>query len=153
MSSVYIHFVCMRVLWFVCFSGVRQARRGMRSCWRVSVTARVTSSQELWGRSVEVTLPTSTLSPSSSSAPSWSVWRKIEIMHKCVLVYSLRVGTLVNFVKFRLLELILIIFVSVIKKYPEFLKKKRVDWFKLIYACMNQKLSYILLWEDPVYSS
>lgn len=66
-------------------------------------------------------------------------------MHKCVLVYSLRVGTLVNFVKFRLLELILIIFVSVIKKYPEFLKKKRVDWFKLIYACMNQKLSYILL--------
>lgn len=68
----------------------------MRSCWRVSVTARVTSSQELWGRSVEVTLPTSTLSPSSSSAPSWSVRRKIEIMQKCVLVYSLLVGTLVN---------------------------------------------------------
>lgn len=69
---VYIYHVCVCVS--VCVAGVQQARRGMRSCCRVWVTVRVINCQGLEGRSVAVTSLTSTLSPSSSSAPSWSVW-------------------------------------------------------------------------------
>ncbi len=58
---------------FLCKSGVQPVKPGMRSCYHVWVTDPVTSNQGPMGKSAAVTLRTSTLSPLSSSAPSWSV--------------------------------------------------------------------------------
>lgn len=63
-------------------------RPGTRSCCHASVTDPVTSSQALKGKSAAVTLPTSTLSPLSSSAPSWSVLKKIPKCEAAVAVTS-----------------------------------------------------------------